>query len=67
MGLDAAFPASFVALLNPHISTTPGRVAALCGAAIAVVAVPLSPAGAPILIAAFAIVPALLVRDRTVG
>lgn len=59
-GLDAAFLASFVALLGPHLSTAPGRVAGLVGAAIAVVAVPFTPAGAPILLAAFAIVPALL-------
>lgn len=66
-GLDAAFPASFVALLGPHIATAPGRVAALVGAALALVAVPFTPAGAPILIAALAIIPALLVRDRGVS
>jgi len=60
-GLDVAFPASFVALLGPHLATMPGRVAGLLGAAIAVAAVPLSPAGAPILLAALAIIPALLV------
>lgn len=59
-GLDAAFPASFVALLGPHLSTAPGRVAGLVGAAIAIVAVPFTPAGLPILLAALAIVPALL-------
>ena len=61
-GLDAAFPASFVALLGPQVATTPGRVAAIAGAAIAVAAVPLTPAGAPILLAALGVVPALLVR-----
>lgn len=59
-GLDAAFPASFVALLGPHLSTAPGRVAGLVGASIAIVAVPFTPAGAPILLAALAIVPAML-------
>lgn len=59
-GLDAAFPASFVALLGPHLSTAPGRVAGLVGASIAIVAVPFTPAGFPILLAALAIVPALL-------
>lgn len=63
-GLDAAFPASFVALLGPHLATHPGRVAGLTGAAIAIVAVPFTPAGAPILLAALAIIPALFVRDR---
>jgi len=58
-GLDAAFPASFVALLGPHLSTAPGRVAGLVGASIAIVAVPFTPAGAPILLAALAILPAM--------
>ena len=64
-GLDAAFPASFVALLGPHLSTTPGRVAGLIGASIAIVAVPFTPAGAPILLAAMAIIPALLMPVPT--
>lgn len=59
-GLDAAFPASFVALLGPHLSTAPGRVAGFVGASIAIVAVPFTPAGAPILLAVIAIVPALM-------
>lgn len=63
-GLDAAFPASFVALLGPHITTAPARVASLVGASFALVAVPLTPAGAPILIAALAIIPALLFEWR---
>lgn len=61
-GLDAAFPASFVALLGPQLATRPGRVAAIAGAAIAVAAVPLTPAGAPILLAALGVIPALMVR-----
>lgn len=63
-GIDAVFPASFVALLGPHLASAPGRVAGLVGAAIAIVAVPLTPAGAPILLAALAVVPALLVSRR---
>jgi 4-azaleucine resistance transporter AzlC len=51
-GLDAAIPAAFVALLWPRLDTTPGRVAAATGAVIALVAVPLLPPGAPILLAA---------------
>lgn len=58
-GLDAAFPASFVALVGPHIATAPGRAAGLIGAAIAIVVVPFTPAGAPILLATLAIVPVL--------
>ena len=61
-GLDAAFPASFVALLGPHVGTAPARVAAIVAVAIAIVAVPFTPAGAPILLAAFAIVPALAMQ-----
>jgi len=63
-GLDAAFPASFVALLGPHMATAPGRVAGLIGASIALIAVPFTPAGAPILLAALAVVPAMLVSSR---
>lgn len=63
-GLDAAFPASFVALIGSHLETAPGRVAAFVGAAIAIVAVPFTPAGLPILLAALAVLPALAVRDR---
>ena len=64
-GLDAAFPASFVALLGPHFASAPARVAGLVGAATAIVAVPFTPAGAPILLAALAIVPALFVHEGT--
>lgn len=62
-GLDAAFPASFVALLGPHIATAPGRVAGLVGASIAIVAVPFTPAGAPILLAVLAVIPAMLLSS----
>ncbi|MEM7095056.1 MAG: AzlC family ABC transporter permease [Actinomycetota bacterium] len=64
-GLDAAFPASFVALLGPLVPDVPARVAAIVAAAIALVAVPFTPAGLPILLAAFAVVPGLLARRRT--
>lgn len=59
-GLDAAFPAGFVALLAPHLRTRRGRVAATAGAAIALAAVPFTPAGTPILLAPLAVIPALL-------
>ena len=60
-GLDAAFPAAFVALLVPHLRNRPGRVTAFVGALVAVVAVPLTPAGLPILLAATAVGPGLWV------
>ena len=59
-GLDAAFPAGFVALVAPHLRTARGRAAAAGGAAIALVLVPLAPAGVPIIAAAAAVVPAML-------
>ena len=63
-GLDAAFPAAFVALIVPHVRTRPGQVSAVLGAAIAVVAVPFTPAGAPMLIAALAVGPGLWIRNH---
>jgi len=57
-GLDAAFPASFVALISPHVRTSPARFAALLGAGIAVATVPWTPAGVPLLLAALAVIPA---------
>src|SRR3954470_9932475 len=50
LGLDAAAPAAFLALLAPRLEGT-RRIAALAAAA-AVIAVPLVPAGVPVLIAA---------------
>lgn len=60
LGLDAAFPAGFVALAVPHLKARRGRVAAACGALIALVLIPLTPAGVPIVAAALGIVPAVL-------
>ena len=64
LGLDAAFPAAFVALLVPHLRTRPGRVTALLGGAIALVAVPFSAAGAPMLLASLAVPFGVVVRRR---
>lgn len=63
-GLDAAFPAAFVALLAPHLRTAPGRVAAVGGGALAIAAVPLTPAGVPLLVASLAVLPAVALRRR---
>jgi 4-azaleucine resistance transporter AzlC len=60
LGLDAAFPAGFVALSVPHLRSARGRVAAACGALIALALIPLVPAGLPIVAAAAGVVPALL-------
>jgi 4-azaleucine resistance transporter AzlC len=50
-GLDAAFPAGLLALMVPRLRHADARVAALSGAALALAATPLLPAGAPILVA----------------
>jgi 4-azaleucine resistance transporter AzlC len=63
-GLDAAFPAAFIALLVPHLRTQPGRVAAILGGAVAIVMVPIAPAGVPLLVAALAVVPAVWWKAR---
>jgi 4-azaleucine resistance transporter AzlC len=53
-GLDAAFPAAFVAMLAPHLRTRIGRVVALLGALICLALVPFAPIGVPILCASAA-------------
>jgi len=51
-GLDAAAAAAFLALVWPRLRTARPRVVALCAAAVALVLVPLSPPGVPVLAAA---------------
>ncbi len=64
-GLDAAFSAAFVALLMPHVRSRPGQLAAVGGAVLALVALPLLPAGSAYLVAALAVIPAAMVRRRS--
>ncbi|MGH8823927.1 MAG: AzlC family ABC transporter permease [Jiangellaceae bacterium] len=52
LGLDAAVPAAFLALMWPRLDDTTSRVVAIAGAAVATALVPLLPAGIPILAAA---------------
>jgi 4-azaleucine resistance transporter AzlC len=54
LGLDAAFPALFLALLTPALDRTEARVAAVLGAAIALALTPIAPAGVPIVVAGLA-------------
>ncbi len=54
LGLDAAFPALFLALLAPQLRSRKSVVAAIGGAAIALALVPATPAGVPIIAAAAA-------------
>jgi len=49
-GLDAAVSAAFLALLWPRLSTPAARLAALLAAGLAIGAVPLAPAGVPVLL-----------------
>ncbi|MGZ4791898.1 MAG: AzlC family ABC transporter permease [Ilumatobacteraceae bacterium] len=55
-GLDAAFPAGFVAMLWPLLRDRRGRLAAAGGAVICVALIPFLPVGVPILCAALAVV-----------
>ena len=52
-GLDVAFPAAFLALIWPQIRRAPAIMTALGAAAIALMLIPLAPAGVPILASAF--------------
>ena len=54
-GLDAAFPAAFVAMLWPMLRDRRARLAAACGAVICVALIPFVPVGVPILCAALAV------------
>jgi predicted branched-subunit amino acid permease len=54
LGLDAAFPALFLALLAPQLGNGRAIAAALLGAGIALMLVPFTPAGIPIIAAAAA-------------
>lgn len=65
LGLDAAFPAGYVALAVPHLRSRQGKVAAVCGVLIALALVPLAPAGVPIVAAALGVVPAVLFTPRS--
>ena len=60
LGLDAAVGAAFLGLLWPRLREAP-RVAA-GGALLAVVAVPLTPPGVPVLVAALAVLPSVVRR-----
>lgn len=61
LGLDAMFPAAFLALLVPQLRRAGAPVAAVAGAAIAFALLPLAPVGVPVIAAAAGVVPGLLV------
>ena len=54
IGLDAAFPALFLALLAPYLRTRRALATALVAATITLVLLPLAPAGVPIVAASVA-------------
>jgi 4-azaleucine resistance transporter AzlC len=64
LGLDAMFPAAFLALLAPQLSRPAVRTAAIYGAVVAVVLVPFVPAGVPIAAAVLGILPAMRALRR---
>lgn len=64
LGLDAMFPAAFLALLAPQLGAPGARVAAISGALVAVALVPVVPAGVPILASVLGVLPAMRALRR---
>jgi predicted branched-subunit amino acid permease len=62
LGLDAAVPAAFLALLAPQLRSRGLASAALAGALVAAAAIPFTPPGVPVLLAGLVVVPALVRR-----
>ncbi len=54
-GLDAAFPAGFVAMVAPQFRTPPGRTAGVLGGVVCLVTIPWVPVGMSILCASLAV------------
>ena len=65
LGLDAAFPASILALLAPHLRDPGRRRSAIAGGALALATTPFLPTGVPVLMAALGGLGAGLVTPRT--
>ena len=63
-GLDAMFPAAFLALLAPQLRHPGAPVTAIVGACVAVALLPFAPAGVPILAALLGLVPGILFLRR---
>jgi 4-azaleucine resistance transporter AzlC len=61
LGLDAMFPAAFLALLARQLRRPGAPVAAIVGAMVAVALVPFTPAGVPVIGALVGVVPGVLV------
>jgi 4-azaleucine resistance transporter AzlC len=67
LGLDAVYPAFFLALLYAEMTNRRSRLVALAGAAIALALVPFAPAGIPVLAASLAALAGLSRRRRSRG
>ncbi|MEV4704912.1 AzlC family ABC transporter permease [Actinoplanes sp. NPDC049316] len=67
LGLDAAFPAGLIALILPSLRDRATRAAALAGAAVAVLATPVLPAGLPVLCALLGLAVLFVPSLRTPG
>jgi 4-azaleucine resistance transporter AzlC len=66
-GLDAAAPAIFLALLWPRLRSRGAAWVAVCGAAVAVLLVPVAPPGFPVIAAAAVAVIAGMLPDQCAG
>lgn len=64
MGLDAAGPAVFLALLAPMLKTTTERAVAGAAVLLGLGLLPVLPAGVPVLVAALAAPAALYIEGR---
>lgn len=64
LGLDAAFPALFLALMVPLVRTRNALAAAVGGAGLALILTPLTPAGVPVIAAVLAAGAGLLPERR---
>jgi len=67
VGLDAAVPVAFLALMAPRLRDRPAWTTAVVAAVVAVAVVPVVPAGVPVLVAALVPVVAVLRRRRNVA
>jgi 4-azaleucine resistance transporter AzlC len=60
LGLDAMFPAAFLALLAPQLRRPGAPAAAIAGAVLALVLLPYAPTGVPVIAALAGVVPGIL-------
>ena len=67
LGLDAMFPAAFLALLVPQLRRPGASRAAVAGAVLALALLPITPAGVPVLAASLGVLAALTARAEAAG